>query len=81
MKYIEGVDRSQLSYLPECLEDYIQEDNPIKIIDVFVDGLNLDKLGFNKIALKDKGRPPYHPKTLLKLYIYGYMNKVIITPE
>ncbi len=76
MKYIEGTNRYQLSYLPECIDDYILEENPVRIIEAFVESLELDRLGFSKTTPNIKGRPPYNPKTLLKLYIYGYMNKI-----
>jgi transposase len=74
--FIEGEDRNQSTLFPECLEDYIAEDNPVRVIDVFVDELDLTKLGFGRIALKITGRPAYHPSMLLKLYIYAYLNRV-----
>ena len=73
-RYIEAVGRSQITLLPQCLEDYITEDNPVRVIDVFVDELKLSKLGF--AAAKATGRPSYHPATVLKLYIYGYLNRI-----
>ena len=61
---------------PECLEDWIDEDNPVRVIDVFVDELDLGELGFDGVAPEATGRPSYHPSVLLKLYIYGYLNRV-----
>jgi len=74
-RFVEGEDRRQPALLPSCLEDYVAEDNPARIIDVFVDELDLGGLGF-VVAPAATGRPPYHPATLLKLYIYGYLNRV-----
>jgi len=62
--------------LPECLDDWIDEDNPVRAVDVFVDGLNLVELGFDGVIPAATGRPSYHPSALLKLYIYGYLNRV-----
>ena len=75
-RFIEGEDRSQSTLLPECLEDYIADDNSVRAIEVFVDELNLGTLGFEGAAPKATGRPAYHPATLLKLYIYGYLNRI-----
>jgi transposase len=75
-RFIEGVDRNQGTLFPECLEDWIGEDNPVRVIDVFVDELDLFDLGFERVAPKETGRPAYHPSALLKLYIYGYLNRV-----
>jgi transposase len=75
-RFIEGEDRSQITLFPESLEDYIAEDNPVRVIDVFVDALNLAKQGFEGAQPQATGRPSYHPTTLLKLYIYGYLNRV-----
>jgi transposase len=75
-RYIQGSDRSQVTLLPECLEDYIGEDNPVRVIDVFVDELNLVELGFERMQPAATGRPGYHPAMLLKLYIYGYLNRL-----
>jgi transposase len=75
-RFIEGEDRNQSTLFPECLEDYIAEDNPVRVIDVFVDELDLGQLGFERIEPKITGRPAYHPSTLLKLYIYAYLNRV-----
>jgi transposase len=73
--FIEGEARTQATLFPERLDDYISEDNPIRVIDIFIDNLNLTKLGF-KTTPANTGRPAYHPNTLLKLYVYGYLNRV-----
>jgi len=75
-RFIEGTDRSQSTFLPEALEDWIEEDNPVRVIDVFVNELDLGGLGFGGVAPEITGRPSYHPLILLKLYIYGYLNRV-----
>ncbi len=75
-RFIEGVDRSQISLFPDRLEDYIGEDNPVRVVDVFVDELDLGALGFVRVAPRATGRPGYQPWVLLKLYIYGYLNRV-----
>jgi transposase len=74
--FVEGVDRGQITLFPALLDDYVAEDNPVRAVDVFVDGLDLDKLGFVGIQPSDRGRPSYHPGMMLKLYIYGYLNRV-----
>ena len=75
-RFIEGVDREQNTLFPECLEDWIEEDNPVRVVEVFVDGLDLGALGFDRVQPQATGRPSYHPSVLLKLYIYGYLNRV-----
>ncbi len=75
-RFVEGVDRGQSTLFPEYLEDWIEEDNPVRVIDVFVDELDLGKLGFSSVDPEVTGRPAYHPSVLLKLYIYGYLNRV-----
>jgi len=75
-RFVEGTDRGQSTLLPDCLEDWICEDNPVRVIDVFVDGLDLDELRFSGVDPEATGRPSYHPSVLLKLYIYGYLNRV-----
>jgi transposase len=75
-RFIEGTDRGQSTLFPECLEDWIDENNPVQVIDVFVDELDLAELGFDGITPEATGRPSYHPLVLLKLYIYGYLNRV-----
>ena len=75
-RFIEGLDRGQSTLFPASLDDYVVEDNPVRAVDVFVDGLDLDKLGFVGVEPLDTGRPSYHPAVMLKLYIYGYLNRV-----
>src|ERR1051325_72263 len=75
-RFVEGTDRGQSTLFPECLEDWIDEDNPVRVIDVFVDELGLAELGFDGVAPETTGRPAYHPSVPLKLYIYGYLNRV-----
>jgi transposase len=75
-RFVEGLDRGQSTLFPECLEDWIGEDNPVRVIDVFVDRLDLAELGFSGVDPERTGRPSYHPSALLKLYIYGYLNRV-----
>ena len=75
-RFIEGVDRSQVTLFPDRLEDWIDEDNPVRVIDVFVDTLDLNGLGFGRVIAAATGRPGYHPAVLLKLYVYGYLNRV-----
>jgi transposase len=75
-RFVEGADRGQSTLFPECLEDWIDENNPVRLIDVFVDELDLSELGFSGIDPEITGRPSYHPAVLLKLYIYGYLNRV-----
>jgi transposase len=75
-RFVEGLDRTQSSMFPERLEDWIHDDNPVRVIDVFVDELDLGGLGFDRVEPRATGRPGYHPCVLLKLYIYGYLNRV-----
>lgn len=75
-RFIEGEDRSQSSLLPECLDDYVIEDNPVRVVDAFVEQLDLRSLGFEGIEPEETGRPAYHPAVMLKIYIYGYLNRV-----
>lgn len=74
MKYIEGSSREQITFLPDCVEDYVPENSPVRIIDAFVEGLDISE--FRHSTLNDTGRPPYNPRDLLKLYIYGYFNRI-----
>jgi transposase len=74
-RFIEGLDRSQSSFLPECIDDYVDEDNPVRAVDAFVDMLDLAALGFG-VEPEATGRPGYHPATMLKLFVYGYLNQV-----
>jgi transposase len=75
-RFIEGTDRAQSTLFPEYLEDWIDEDNPVRVIDLFVEELDLGELGFSGVDPEVTGRPSYHPSVLLKLYIYGYLNRV-----
>ncbi len=76
MSYVEGTSRSQIMLLPEVIDDYITAENPVRFIDAFVEGLNLEELGFKNAITKATGRPPYNPSDLLRLYIYGYLNRI-----
>jgi len=75
-RYIEGIERDQGTQFPEHLEDWIGEDNSVRVIDVFVNDLDLGGLGFDRAAPEATGRPGYYPAVLLKLYVYGYLNRV-----
>src|SRR5467141_1553666 len=75
-RFVEGVDRGQSTLFPECLDDWVDEDNPVRVIDVSVDELDLGTLEFGGVDPKATGRPSYHPSALLKLYVYGYLNRV-----
>lgn len=75
-RFVTGEDRSQSTLFPERLDEYIAEDNPVRVIDAFVDELDLGDLGFERVQPQATGRPAYHPSTLLKIYIYGYLNRV-----
>ena len=76
MSYIEGESREQRVLFPEVLDDYISEENLVRFIDAFVDGLAMEELGFDRTAPQETGRPPYDPRDLLRLYIYGYVNRI-----
>ena len=76
MEHIQGSDREQRTLFPEALDDTIARDNPVRFLDVFIDSLDLKSLGFEHVVLKETGRPPYHPADLLKLYVYGYLNRI-----
>lgn len=75
-RFVEGLSRDQTTLFPDCLDDWIEENNAVRVIDVFVDELDLAALGFESVTPKATGRPSYHPSVLLKLYIYGYLNRV-----
>ena len=75
-RFVQGQSRTQTTLLPECLDDFVGEDNPVQVIEVFVDQLDLGKLGFEGIDPAATGRPAYHPSVLLKIYIYGYLNRI-----
>lgn len=75
-RFVEGEDRRQATLLPDSLEDYVTEDNPVRVIDVFIDELDLGALGFAGVVPEVTGRPAYHPAMLLKIYLYGYLNRI-----
>ena len=75
-RFVEGEDRRQGVLLPEFLDDYVSEENPVRVIDVFVEELDLVALGFEGVVPETTGRPAYHPGLLLKIYVYGYINQV-----
>ena len=75
-RFVEGMDRGQSTLLPECLDDWIAENNPVRVIDAFVEALNLSELEFAGVEPESTGRPSYHPSLLLKLYINGYLHRV-----
>jgi len=75
-RFVEGDDRKQVALLPECVDDYIGQDNPVRVIDAFVDELDLAELGFDGTTPAMTGRPSYHPGVMLKIYIYGYLNRI-----
>jgi len=75
-RFIEGESRSQTVLFSEQLEDWIDEDNPVRAVDAFVEELDLAQLGFAGAEPADTGRPAYHPSVLLKIYIYGYLNRI-----
>lgn len=75
-RFIQGENRTQVTLLPESLDDYVTDTNPVRVVDVFVGELDLGKLGFEGVAPAQTGRPAYHPADLLKIYIYGYLNRI-----
>ena len=75
-RFIEGENRSQSTLFPERLDDYIAEDNAVRVVDAFVDKLDLKQLGFDRAEPSDTGRPGYQPATMLKIYVYGYLNRI-----
>src|SRR6267143_1702605 len=75
-RFIDGEDRMQQTLLPNSLEDYVSEENPVRVIEVFIDELDLAALGFSGMTPAATGRPAYHPSTLLKIYLYGYLNRL-----
>ncbi len=75
-RFVEEADCGKSTLLPECLDDFIEENNPVRVIDVFVDALDLAEMSFGGVEPAATGRPSYHPSVLLKLYIYGYLNRV-----
>jgi transposase len=75
-RFIDGEDRMQQTLLPSSLEDYVSEENPVRVIEVFIEELDLTTLGFAGMTPAATGRPGYHPSTLLKIYLYGYLNRL-----
>ena len=75
-RFVQCEERTQETFLPSRLEDYVTDDNPVRVIDVFVGELDLTKLGFAGMTPQATGRPGYHPSTLLKIYLYGYLNRI-----
>ena len=75
-RFVEGEDRLQVALLPHCLDDYVTENNPVRVIEAFIDELDLARLGFEGVVPETTGRPAYHPATLLKTYLYGYLNRI-----
>ena len=80
-RFIEGVDRSQVALFPDRLEDYVADDNAVRVVDAFVDQLDLSDLGFKRVEASVTGRPGYYRSDLLKLHIYGYLNRVQSSPR
>ena len=78
-RFVEGEDRRQGVLLPEYLDDYVSEDNPVRVIDVFVDAMDLGALGFSGVAPEATGRPAYHLGLLLKIYLYGYNDQIALS--
>src|SRR5665648_534299 len=76
MGYIEGEDRNQIILFPESIDEYVSDNNSIRIIDEYIQQLDLKSLGFQRAVNPSLGRPPYHPKDMLKLYLYGYLNRI-----
>jgi len=75
-RFIEGESRTQTTMFPESLDDYVSDDNPVRVIEAFLEELDLKALGFKRAEAKDTGRPGYHPSTMLKIYVYGYLNRI-----
>jgi transposase len=78
-RFVQGEARAQMSLLPECLADYVSDENPVRVVEAFIDGLTLrklEKLGFAGVVPQATGRPAYHPSVMLKIYLYGYLNRV-----
>jgi transposase len=74
--FIQGADRNQGYLLPERIDEYVSEDNPVRVIEAFVEVLDLARLGFARLEPNETGRPAYHPATLLRIYLYGYLNRI-----
>lgn len=75
-RFVEREDRTQVALLPECLDDFVAEDNPVRVIDAFIGELDLGALGFDGMTPASTGRPSYHPAVLLKIYVYGYLDHI-----
>ena len=75
-RFIGRTDRNQVSLLPECVDDYVAEENPVRVIEALVEQLELQEMGFEGVDPEATGRPAYHPSVLLKIYLYGYLNRV-----
>lgn len=75
-RFVEGQDRRQSALLPECLDDFVTDDNPVRVVEAFIDELDLGELGFAGVVPEATGRPAYHPSVLLKIYVYGYLNRI-----
>jgi transposase len=75
-RFVEGEDRTQVTLLPVRVDDYVDQNNPVRVVEAFVEQLDLRQMGFGGVAPAATGRPAYHPAVLLKLYIYGYLNRV-----
>lgn len=81
MAFIRGVDRNQKSMFPEYIDDYIEEDNMVRVIDEYVEALDFKAMGFTETCEFRSDAPVYHPKTLMKLYLYGYFNRISSSRE
>ena len=77
MRHVQGEDRRQRSFLPDALDDFVDSEHPVRVIDAYIDSLDMEGLGFEHAVTKETGRRPYNPADLLKLYVYGYLNKVV----
>jgi len=75
-RFVEGQDRSQVTLLPECLDDFVGEDNTVRVVDAFINELDMVALGFAGATPATTGRPSYHPAVMLKIYLYGYLNRI-----
>lgn len=75
-RFVEGEDRCQSLLYPEPLDDYVGDDNPVRVTEAFIDALDLGELGFDGMTPAVTGRPAYHPSTMLKIYLYGHLNRI-----
>ena len=75
-RFVEGESREQISLLPACLDDFIDEDNPVRVVEAFIEALDLEEMGFSGVNPHSTGRPSYHPSVMLKIYVYGYLNRI-----